>query len=73
MLHTDDAGCVSWSPSDLTNMMVIILEVCAAFGLTVLEKKTETMSMPEPHMTAQKLRITAADQACPQIHEFVYL
>ena len=42
MLYADDAGVVSQSPEQLRKMMVAIVTVCAAFGLTVLEAKTET-------------------------------
>ncbi|CAM9279334.1 unnamed protein product [Pylaiella littoralis] len=45
MLYADDAGFVSRSPEGLARMTTIIVEVFAAFGLTVSEKKTETMLM----------------------------
>ncbi|CAN0434910.1 unnamed protein product, partial [Pylaiella littoralis] len=41
MLYADDAGFVSRSPEGLARMMTIIVEVFAAFSLTVSEKKTE--------------------------------
>ena len=37
MLYADDAGVVSQSPEQLRKMMGVIVVVCAAFGLTVLE------------------------------------
>ena len=43
MLYADDAGVVSQSPEQLRNMMGVIVVVCAAFGLTVSEAKTEIM------------------------------
>lgn len=33
----------------MTKMMVIIMEASAALGLTVLEKTTEKMHMPDSH------------------------
>ena len=39
MLYADDAGVVSQSPEQLRKMMGVIVVVCAAFGLTVLEAK----------------------------------
>ena len=43
MLYADDAGIVSRSPAGLARMMTVIVEVFGAFGLTVSEKKTETL------------------------------
>ena len=45
MLYADDAGVVSQSPKQLRKMMVVIVVVCAAFGLTVSEAKTEIMCL----------------------------
>ena len=52
MLHADDARVVSRLPKQLRKMMGVIVVVCAAFGLTVSEAKTEiicysTKGMPE--------------------------
>ena len=41
MLYADDAGVVLQSPEQLRKMMGVIVIVCAAFGLTVSEAKTE--------------------------------
>ena len=41
MLYADDAGVVSRSPEQLKKMIEVIVVVCAAFGLTVSEAKTE--------------------------------
>ena len=70
----DDAGVVSQSPEQLRKMMVIVV-VCAAFGLTVSEAKTEVMclrarGMPEPTAT---FSVEAAGQVYNQTHVFVYL
>ena len=43
MLYADDAGVVSQSPEQPRKMMGVIVVVCVAFGLTVLEAKTEIM------------------------------
>ena len=41
MLHADDAGVVSQSIEQLRKMMGVVVVVCAAFGLTLSEAKTE--------------------------------
>ena len=41
MIYADDAAVVSQSPEHLTKVMVVIVTVCEAFGLTVSETKTE--------------------------------
>ena len=74
-LYADDAGVVSRSPEQLRKMMEVIVVVCAAFGLTVLEAKTETMclrakGMPESTAT---FSVEAAGQVYNQTNEFVYL
>ena len=52
MLYADDAGVVSQSPDQPKKIMRVTVVVCAAFGLTISEGKTEimcsrTMGMPE--------------------------
>ena len=56
MLYAYDAGVVSQSPEQLRKIMGVIVVVCAAFGLTVSEAKTEIMclradGMPESTAT----------------------
>ena len=56
MIYADDAGVVSRSPEQLTKMMEVVVVVCAAFGLTVSEAKTEIVclrakGMPESTAT----------------------
>ena len=41
MLYADDVCIVSLSPQGLAKMMEVIAEVCRAFALTVLAKKTD--------------------------------
>ena len=48
MLYADDAEIVSRSPAELARMMTVIVEVFSAFGLTMSEKKTETLLMAAP-------------------------
>ena len=74
MLYADDAGVVSRSPEQLRKMIGMIVVVCAAFGLTVSEAKTEIMclrakAMPESTAT---LGVEAADQVYNQTNELVY-
>ena len=55
--------------------MVVIVTVCAAFGLTVSKAKTEIMCLRTrgmPDATAT-LSVEAAGQVYKQTHEFVYL
>ena len=48
MLYADDAGVVSKSPEQLRKIMDVIVTVCAAFGLTVSEAKTEITCLRIP-------------------------
>lgn len=81
MLYADDAGVVSRSAEGLARMMTIIVEVFGEFGLTVSEKKTETLLMrakDKPTTTSQPpppppLTIEAAGQKYAQTTEFRYL
>ena len=45
MLYVDDAGVVSQSPEQLRKMTRVIVVVCAAFGLTLSEAKSEIMCL----------------------------
>ena len=75
MLYADAAGVVLRLPEQLKKMMEVIVVVCAAFGLTVSEAKTEIMclrakGMPESTAT---LSVDAAGQEYNQTNELVYL
>ena len=75
MLYGEDTGVVSQSPEQLRKMMGVIVVVCAVFGLTVSEAKTEIMclrakGMPESTAT---FSVEAAGQVYNQTNEFVYL
>ena len=75
MIYADDAGVVSRSPEQLRRMMGVIVLVCAAFGLTVSEAKTEIMCLRAkgmPESTAI-FSVEAADEVYNQTNEFVYL
>ena len=62
MVYADDACIVSRSPRGLELMMAVIVKVCGAFGLTVSEKKTETMQIPIPNGLVTPITINAAGQ-----------
>ena len=75
MLYADDTGVASQSPEQLRKMMGVIVIVCAAFGLTVSEAKTEirwlrAKGMPE---SIASFSVEAAVQVYNQTNEFVYL
>ena len=74
MLYADDAGVVSQSSEQLRKMMEMIVVVCAAFGFTVSETKTEAMclrakGMPESTAT---FSVEAAGQVYNQTNELLY-
>ena len=80
VLYADDAGVVSRSQEGLTRKMTIIVEVFGAFGLTVSEKKTETLLMRAPEKQPKKggsppppLVIEAAGQKYAQTAQLRYL
>ncbi|CAB1097367.1 unnamed protein product [Ectocarpus sp. CCAP 1310/34] len=79
MLYADDAGVVSRSAEGLARMMTIIVEVFGEFGLTVSEKKTETLLMRKGQADTSQpappppLTIEAAGQKYAQKTEFRYL
>ena len=70
MLQADDAGVVSQSPEQLRKMMGVIVAVCAAFGLTVSEAKTEIMCLRAKGMP--EFSVEAAGRVYNQKNEFVY-
>ena len=75
MLDADDVRAVSQSPEQLRRMTGVIVVVCAAFGLTVSEAKTEIMCLRAkgvPESTAI-FSVEAAGQVYNQTNEFVYL
>ena len=75
MLYAYDAGIISRSSEQPRKIVGVIVVVCAAFGLTVSEAKTEIMclrakGMPESTAT---FSVEAAGQVCNQTNEFVSL
>ena len=75
MLYADDTGVVSESPEQLRKMVGVFVVVCAAFGLTVSEAKTEVMSLRTKGMPESIVifSVEAADQVHNEMNEFVYL
>ena len=80
MLYADDAGVVSRSQEGLTRMMTTIVEVFGEFGLTMSEKKTDTLLMRASEKQPKKggpppppLVIKAAGQKYAQTAQFRYL
>ena len=75
MLSADDTRVVSQSLEQLRKMMGVIVVVCAAFGLTVLEAKTEITWLRTKEMSEYTATFTvqAAGQVYTQMNEFVYL
>ena len=75
MFYADDTGVVSQPPEQLRKMMGVVVVVCAVFGLTVSEAKTQIMclrakGMPESVAT---FSVEAAGQVYNQTNKFVYL
>ena len=68
----DDAGIVSNSVEGLAKMMAVIVIVFEAAGLTVSEKKTETMLLRTPDQTrcTSPLVMEAAGQRYRQTTQF---
>ena len=73
ILYADYAAIVYRPPASLAKIMTAIVEVCRAYGLTVAERKTETMMMRPPHHAQEDLEIVAAGQRYAQTEQFVYL
>ena len=75
MLYADNARVVSKSPEQLRKTMDVIVTVCAAFGLTVSEAKTEIMCLRTRGMSdaASTFSVEAAGQVYKQTNDFVYL
>ena len=76
MFCADDVGVVSKLSEQPRKMMDAIVVVCAVFGLTVSEAKTETMCLRTkgmPKSTAIIFRVEGAGQVYSQTNEFAYL
>ena len=73
ILYKDDACIVFQSPQGLVKMMVVIVEVCRAFVLTVSAKKTETTYMPLLRTPRTMMRVDAAGKIYEQVQFFTYL
>ena len=75
MLYADDAGVVSQSPEQVRKMRAMVVVVCAAFGLTISEVKTEVMCLRAKGMSESTalFSVKAAGQVYSQTNEIVYL
>ena len=73
MLHADDARIVSRSPPGMERMMAVFVQVLVEFGLTISERRTETMSMPMPRAPATLILSNAVGQLCRQTTFFTHL
>ena len=65
LLCAEDAGIASRSRNSLAKMMTVIVAVCALFGLTVSEDKTETMCL----ITKGMDRVTFVTGAAGQVYK----
>ena len=75
MLYAEDTGIVSQPLEQPKKMMVVIVVVCAAFGLIVSEANTKIvcLRMNGISETTTIFSVEAAGRAYNQINEFVYL
>ena len=75
MSYADDARIVAKTAEGLAEMIAVIVTVFEAAGLTVSEKKTETMFLQTPDQTtlAPPLVIEAAGQRYKQTTQFLHL
>ena len=62
MLYVDNACILSRTPKGLERMMATLVDVFGAFGLTVSERKTETMSLPTSHAPATPIAFNETGQ-----------
>ena len=75
MLYADDAGIVSESAGGLAKIVTVIVTVFEAAGLTLSEKKTETMLLRRANQAfrTSPLVVEAAGKRCVQTMQFLYL
>ena len=75
ILYADNAGVVAQSPEQPRKMMEVIVVVCAAFGLTVSDAKTEIVCLRAKGMleSTATFSVEAGVQVYNQTNEFVYL
>ena len=72
-LYADDTAVVSLSADSLQRMMVVFVSTCTRFGLSVSEKKTETMQTRTKHGEKVELEIQAGGQTYKEVDSFTYL
>jgi len=73
MLYADEACIACRTAKGLARLMAIVVEVCGAFGLTVLEEETEVMYMSGPHSDVSRVDITDFVQNYVQTTSFTYI
>lgn len=75
MLYPHSAGVISKSPKGITDAMTVIMIVFEAAGLTVSDKKTETIRSRTPHQKPphEPLVVEVADQGHKQTNQCIYL
>ena len=74
MIYADNARAVSQSLEQLRKMMWVVVIVCAAFGITVSEAKTEIVFLRAKGVPESAIfSVEAAGQVYNQTKEFVYL
>ena len=70
MLYANNACIASRSPRELERMMAALFDVLSVFGLTVPDKKAETMSLPIPHAPTTPIAFTKTGQQYRQTMPF---
>ena len=75
VLYADDAGIVSKAAADLAKIMTAVMNVFVTAGLTVLERKAETVLQRKPNQAplTSPLAIEVVGQRYNQIVQFLYL
>jgi hypothetical protein len=72
-LYADDTGVVSLSASSLQRMMEMFVSTCTRFGLSVSEKKPETMQTCVKGGEKVELKVQAVGQSYKEVVSFIYL
>lgn len=67
VLYANDAGIVSKSAEGLAKMTIVIVTVLAAAGLTVSDKKTETMLLRTRGQTSPPYSPTRGWSSWPEV------
>lgn len=73
MLYADDASIVFRSPASLAKMINVVVKVCGADGMTMPERKTETMIMRSSHYAQEGVEKMVSRLRYAENEEFVNL